>query len=191
MSREPTPVLPASAFRSCHPLEQAQGGIALHSGRCVSSASGRPYRNSEPLVAPMSPSDWLTCTDPTGLLNHVCGSVSERKRRLLACAAARRVWHLMGDPRSRNAIEASERYADDPRSVLDLLDAERAAGEVLSELWAALHRAIADYDDHFLDDAPDGEGSEPTADDGYYAYDAVVAATDSLHAAQIAQRAAA
>jgi hypothetical protein len=42
-------------------------------------------------------SDWLACTDPDVLLLAAPGSVTRRKWLLLACACARRAWHLVPD----------------------------------------------------------------------------------------------
>jgi hypothetical protein len=55
--------------------------------------------------------------------------VSERKRRLFAAACCRRAWHLLGDRRSRDAVEAAERYADGRAGGEELDRAEEVAHE--------------------------------------------------------------
>ncbi len=47
---------------------------------------------------------------------------NDRALRLYACWCVRQVWHLLGDERSRNAVEVAERYA-----VGEATDAELAA----------------------------------------------------------------
>jgi hypothetical protein len=55
---------------------------------------------------------WLACEDPYLMLQKIHGRGSARKLRLFACACCRRIWHLLTGPRSREAVETSERYAD-------------------------------------------------------------------------------
>jgi hypothetical protein len=62
----------------------------------------------------MTGADWLACTDPQEMLEAVQGSgkASDRQFRLFAVACYRRVWHLLLDRRSRDAVAVLERLAD-------------------------------------------------------------------------------
>jgi hypothetical protein len=94
----------------------------------------------------MNEQDWLSCTDPTPMLRFLEeGRVSERKARLLACAACRQIWRLLPDPRSRQAVAVAERYADGQASAVELAQvrthalkvASPAAQQAWAPYWAA------------------------------------------------------
>jgi hypothetical protein len=60
----------------------------------------------------MTEADWLAATDPRPMLKLLHDKAIDRKLRLFSCACCRRGWHLLGDKRSRQAIEVAEQYAD-------------------------------------------------------------------------------
>jgi hypothetical protein len=59
----------------------------------------------------MTEAEWLACDDPQTMVVFLGTDWRERtrKRRLFACACVRRIWHLLPDERSRDAVEAAER----------------------------------------------------------------------------------
>ncbi len=75
----------------------------------------------------MTEAEWLALDDPEFALRAIGDRSSVRKWRLLACACARFNWDSLADPRSRSAIEVSERFADGNGTAEELSIARKAA----------------------------------------------------------------
>jgi hypothetical protein len=76
----------------------------------------------------MTEAQWLACDRPHPLLLHAGSKGADLRRvRLLGCACARRVWHLLTDPRSRLAVEVAERFADGQATAQEMEAARKEA----------------------------------------------------------------
>ena len=60
----------------------------------------------------MTEADWFGSADPDRMLESLAGRASDRKLYLFGSACCRRIWHLLADGRSREAVERTERFAD-------------------------------------------------------------------------------
>jgi hypothetical protein len=78
----------------------------------------------------MTKEEWLACTDPKAMLDFLGDSASDGKLRLFAVACCRRIWPLVADTKSRQAVEISEQYADDRASDEELEAASKDAASV-------------------------------------------------------------
>jgi hypothetical protein len=132
----------------------------------------------------MDEAQWLAATNPDNLLYHLQNEAasSERKARLFACACCRRIWHLLSDERSRNAIEVLERFVDRKASKKEMDAAIDASATALNALDqgkdpARYYAAGAVY--HAADDIVD-----PLADAEESAEHAASAAADAEHDAE-------
>jgi hypothetical protein len=98
----------------------------------------------------MTESDWLACQKPPQMLRMLDsrGKLSDRKARLFGVAVCRRIWHLLTDPSSRQAVELTERVLEGEVSQEVLDSAALAAEEVCKEA----SREAEDEDT--LDDRP-------------------------------------
>jgi hypothetical protein len=82
----------------------------------------------------MTEAEWEACRNPLEILNFLHGRMSARKERLFACAAVRRIWHLLADARSKEAVEEAERYADQVGHEEDCALLCRRAWEAVREI---------------------------------------------------------
>ena len=81
----------------------------------------------------MTEEEWLGCTDLNLMLDFLREKVSDRKLRLFGVACCRRIWHLMNDSRSRNAVLVGERWADERATANELAQARDAAWDVIMD----------------------------------------------------------
>lgn len=92
---------------------------------------------AEPLLVGDNSTDeswWLTCTsEPVAMLELLEEKATPRKLRLFACACCRRVWHLLPDKRSRQAVERAEQFADANISDAERVLAAQLAAEAMTE----------------------------------------------------------
>jgi hypothetical protein len=94
----------------------------------------------------MTEAEWLTATESLPMLQFLqeSGKVSERKLRLFACACVRRVWHLLRDERSREALEVAERFADGRANRHELNEAYQAGEDAGNAEVRRLFAVLAD-----------------------------------------------
>jgi hypothetical protein len=74
----------------------------------------------------MTEVEWLTATDPAGMIEFARSKISERRTRLLTVAACR-ISEAITDPCCLNALDAAEQYSDGLISAKALRDAEQMA----------------------------------------------------------------
>jgi hypothetical protein len=105
--------------------------------------------------------EWLSAVVPHAMVRQLHGRWGDRKQRLVVCAAARRLWRFLPDPRGLALLEAAERYADGEIGREELLrTCEAASGwafcesgfDQLAYLRSALCRPVAARYEAIYDD---------------------------------------
>src|SRR5262249_36345600 len=84
-------------------------------------------------TAAMTEAAWLGCTELGTMLFDLRGRLSDRRLRLFAVGCSRRIWHLLTDQRSRQAVQAVERFADGECGIEEVEVAHGLAGRGLGE----------------------------------------------------------
>ena len=77
----------------------------------------------------MTEAQWLESADPFPILQWVWPQLSDRRGRLLACAACRQISHLLKDPRTTEALDVAERFADGAATADELDAAHKQANK--------------------------------------------------------------
>src|ERR1700733_3657124 len=92
----------------------------------------------------MNEEEWMATTNPQAMLKFYKAKLSDRKLRLFACACCRRIWHLMIDQHSQQAVEAAEMFSDKNVTKEELDAFCRAARQANSEGWKYAGAAARD-----------------------------------------------
>jgi hypothetical protein len=98
----------------------------------------------------MTPEEWERCADPEKMLEflRVRHRANGRKLRLFAVACCRAIWHLLGDGRSRRAVEVAEASAEGLVGDVEVHTAWVAAREVSdtsrAEVWQRMAARAAE-----------------------------------------------
>ena len=91
----------------------------------------------------MTEADWLAADDPSPMLEHLRGRISDRKLTLFAAACCRHLGPLLNDERCLAAVEMAERFADGRADVKELSAARTAT--IMAERGATGPAARAAY----------------------------------------------
>ncbi len=113
----------------------------------------------------MTVHEWETGTDPSKMLVYLAklAKVQWRRGRLFDVACCRRIWHLIGDERSRIAVSMTERSADEAPT------SDSSGDAIASRAYAAYSNACEACSARGVpDDTQDGAASAAYA--AYAAY---------------------
>jgi hypothetical protein len=115
-------------------IRRLNGVVAVLNGKRDAVRVG--WTLTRPMEAVMTEAEWLACTVPNKMLDFLSGKVSDRKRRLIAVAWFRCIWHLLTDERIRKAVEVTERVAEGTAAQAEPSEARLEA----SAAWDTLNR---------------------------------------------------
>jgi hypothetical protein len=82
----------------------------------------------------MIEAEWLSCTNPSPMLELLRDEASERKVRLFAVACCRRVWSSLEHEEFRDAVRTAEAFADGLADRAELLQAHEKARAIFGSL---------------------------------------------------------
>jgi hypothetical protein len=91
----------------------------------------------------MTEAEWNQCADPDRMLAFL-STASGRKLRLFGAACCRRIWHLLKDKRSQDAVIVAESFADNEASYAERLAAHQDADDAADDTHGG--PALAAYD---------------------------------------------
>jgi hypothetical protein len=122
-----------------------------HQPETISTASLQTFEDEQHQTVlagwPMTEREWNDCTNQRSMLEFLRGKGSDRKLRLFAVACCRRIWDLLRDERSRQAVEMTERY-------LEGLVGEKELQAARDLAWAVIEDRDARYTDpHYAAEA--------------------------------------
>jgi hypothetical protein len=97
----------------------------------------------------MTEAQWLSCSEPEPMLDFLldAAGVSARKLRLFMAVCCRRVWHLLPDQRSRDAVEVAEQFAEGSADPLRLDEAQSRAHQCAADLSFGPYKEAAEAAD--------------------------------------------
>jgi hypothetical protein len=89
----------------------------------------------------MTPEEWGRCDDPDQMLEYLGGRADHRRLRLFVAACCRRIWPLLSNDGSKQAVEVAERYADGKATAEESAAAAAAAWAAREPVRAARKKA--------------------------------------------------
>lgn len=89
----------------------------------------------------MTEYEWQTCVNLSDMLNFLKQRRCERKLRLFACECFRRVWSLLFDCRSKEAVIIVERFVDEKATLPEYFEVKNKYSSPLSPVGFAFEEA--------------------------------------------------